>query len=110
MLDTSYRDQRLAARLEDPVFRAEYERAQREIAQIDELMRALDAARSRRRVSKAELARRIGKDPASIRRLFSSEANPVLKTVVAMADALDFEVTLKPRRRRRLHRSGPAAA
>jgi transcriptional regulator with XRE-family HTH domain len=46
----------------------------------------------------AELARRIGKDPASVRRLFSAEVNPELKTLAALADALDAEVTIQPRR------------
>ena len=35
LLDTNFHSRRLAARLKDPEFRAEYERAQVEIAQID---------------------------------------------------------------------------
>lgn len=101
VLDTTYRDRRLAERLEDPEFRAEYERARREIAQIDAVMQALDTERARQAVTKAELARKIGKDPASVRRLFSSDSNPGLKTVVSIADALDYELTVKPRSRRR---------
>ena len=106
-LDTSYHKRRLAHRLEDPTFRAEYERARTEIRQVDEVMRTLDSLRESAGITKAELARRIGKDPASIRRLFSSESNPELKTIVAMAAALNAKIeisvppaTRRPRRRR----------
>lgn len=108
--DISYRDRRLAQRLEDPEFRAEYERAQREIAQIDSLMQKLDCLREEAGMSKAQLAREIDKNPASIRRLFTSEANPELKTIVAIAEALDAEVIVKPRRAKRRRQSVPAAA
>ena len=40
-------------------------------------------------MTKAELAREIGKNPASVRRLYAASANPELRTVVAIADALD---------------------
>jgi DNA-binding phage protein len=94
-LDTSYRSRRLAERLEDDQFRAEYEKASAEIAQVDAVMRSLDSLRSELGVSKAALARAIGKDPASIRRLFSSEINPGLNTVAAMAEALGARVEVK---------------
>jgi DNA-binding XRE family transcriptional regulator len=106
-LDTSYHQRRLAQRLEDPTFRAEYERARTEIRQVDEVMRTLDSLRESAGITKAEMARRIGKDPASVRRLFSSESNPELKTIVAMAAALNAKIqisvpstTRRPRRRR----------
>lgn len=35
LLDTNYHNRRLTARLKDPEFRAEYERAQADIAWID---------------------------------------------------------------------------
>ncbi len=53
------------------------------------------------RKSKADLARAIDKNPASIRRLFTSEANPELKTIAAMASALDAEIVIKKRPRSR---------
>ena len=106
-LDTSYHQRRLAQRLEDPTFRAEYERARTEIRQVDEVMRTLDSLRESAGITKAELARKIGKDPASVRRLFSSESNPELKTIVAMAAALNAKIeisvsspTRRPGRRR----------
>ena len=96
---TSYHDRRLARRLEDPEYRAEFERATREIQVVDAIVNALDALRVDHGVSKAELARVVGKNPASVRRLFTTSGNPELRTVVAMADALDADVKIVPRRR-----------
>lgn len=45
-------------------------------------------------MSKAELARAIGKEPSSIRRLFTADVNPELRTVVAVVDALGAEVKI----------------
>ncbi len=105
-IDTGYRERRLAERLRDPVFRAEYERAQRQIAQVDSVMRVLDELRVEAGMSKAQLAREIGKNPASVRRLFTSEVNPELKTVVAMAEALGADVVVRrPRRARSARRT-----
>ena len=98
-IDTSYHDRRVGRRLrDDPEYRAEYERFRRQVEQIDRVVNALDELRERAGLSKAELARRIGKDPASVRRLFSAEVNPELKTLAAIADGLDAEVTVQPRR------------
>lgn len=97
VVDTSYHKRRLDARLKDPEFRAEYERARAEIAQVDSIMRMLDHLREEAGFSKAELARQIGKDPASVRRLFTAQVNPELKTIAALAQALDAEVQIVPR-------------
>ena len=91
-LDTSYHKRRLEKRLKDPEFRAEYERSRREIRQIDEVIQQLDLLREEAGVSKAELARQVGKHPAAIRRLFTADANPELRTVAAIADALGAEI------------------
>lgn len=92
-LDTTYHDRRLARRLKgDPEFRAEFERQRREIAQIDAVVRQLDELREEAGMSKAELARAIGKEPSSIRRFFTADVNPELKTVAAVADILGAEV------------------
>lgn len=91
-LDTAHHDRRLARRLEDPEFRAEFERQRREIAQIDAVVRQLDELRERAGMSKAELARAIGKEPSSIRRFFTADVNPELKTVAAVADVLGGRV------------------
>lgn len=106
-LETSYRQRRLAERLADTDFRDSYYQASSEIAQVDAVMRALDNLRLEAGISKAELARQIDKNPASVRRLFTSEVNPELKTVAALADALGAEIVIKKRRRRRA--SAPAS-
>jgi DNA-binding phage protein len=96
--DTGYHDRRLARRLqEDPEFRAEFERQQREIAAIDAIVNRLDALREEHGMSKADLARAIDKNPAAIRRLLTASGNPELRTVVAMAEALGAEVKIVPR-------------
>lgn len=93
VLDTTYHDRRLAKRLKEaPEFRAEFERQRREIAQIDAVVRQLDELREEVGMSKAELARTIGKEPSSIRRFFTADVNPELKTVAAVADALEAKV------------------
>jgi DNA-binding phage protein len=96
----SFHDRLLADRIKDPEFRAEFERASREIKAIDAIVNELDLLRTTHGMTKAELAREIGKNPASIRRLFTAPANPELRTVVAMADALHADVVIVPRSRR----------
>jgi ribosome-binding protein aMBF1 (putative translation factor) len=92
-LDTTHHDRRIARRLEkDPEFRAEYERQRRQIDQIDTIVRRLDELREAAGMSKAELARAIGKEPSSIRRFFTADVNPELKTVAAVADVLGARV------------------
>jgi ribosome-binding protein aMBF1 (putative translation factor) len=92
-LDTTYHDRRLARRLEeDPEFRAEFEQQRRQIDQIDDVVRRLDELREAAGMSKAELARTIGKEPSSIRRFFTADVNPELKTVAAVADALGAKI------------------
>ena len=76
----------------DPEFEGEYARSQRVIAGINAVMQRLDALRAQEGVTKAELARKIGKDPATVRRLFSAQVNPTLETVVALADQLGASV------------------
>ena len=95
--DTSYHKRMLASRMENPEFRAEYERARREIDQVDSVVRQLDELREAAGLSKAELARRIGRDPSSIRRLFTAQANPELLLVASIAEDLDAEVRIVPR-------------
>jgi len=100
--DIGYHDRRLARRLhEDPAFRDEFERQQRAIAAVDAIVNKLDALRSELQVTKAQLAQEIGKNPAAVRRLLTASGNPELRTVVALADALDADVQIVPRKRRR---------
>lgn len=109
--NTSFHDRRLAERMEDSEFRAEFERASREITAIDAIVNTLDSLRAMQGLTKAGLAREIGKNPASVRRLLTAQSNPELRTVVAMADALDADLVIVPRsRRRKPTRGTPAAA
>lgn len=94
--DTSFHGRRHRQRMADPEFEAEYARSQRVIAGIDAVMQRLDALRAQEGLTKAQLARRIGKDPATLRCLFSSQVNPTLETVVALADALGALVKVVP--------------
>jgi ribosome-binding protein aMBF1 (putative translation factor) len=93
MIDTGRHERRRAERMRDPEYRDAYERASREIQQIDEVIRALDDLRVDLGMSKAELARRIDRNASSIRRLFTAQqARPELGLVAAIADALGAEV------------------
>lgn len=97
-LDTGHHDRRLARRLgEDAEFRVEFERQKREIAVIDAIVNQLDALREQHGLTKADLARAIDKNPAAVRRLLTASGNPELRTVVALAEALDAEVKIVPR-------------
>jgi DNA-binding phage protein len=100
-LDTGYHDRRLAGRLRDPEFRAEFERRQAEIAAVDAIVNQLDGLRERSGMTKAALARAIDKNPAVVRRLLTASGNPELRTVVAIAQALGAEVKIVPKTRAR---------
>ena len=99
MLDTSYHRRRVTERMDDPEYRAEFERMSREIAQVNAVMRALDGLREQGAMSKAELARVIGRNDAVVRRFFTAQSNPELRTIAAMAEALDAEIRIVPRRK-----------
>ena len=87
----------LARDLEDPEFLREYVVESMRIATIDDIVNGQDEAREAAGLSKAELARAIQVEPATIRRLFSSErANPTLGTLAEVAAALGMRVTLEP--------------
>lgn len=96
--DPSFYERYRAERMADPQFEAEYERQSRAITAIDEIISRLDTLRVEHDLSKADLARAIDKNPASVRRLLTAKGNPELATVVAIADALDADVVVVPRR------------
>jgi len=101
-LETSRHDRRLARQLaEDPEFEEEFLRQQRAIAAIDAIVNQLDVLRVEHELTKADLARAIDKNPAAVRRLLTAKGNPELATVVAMADALDADIAVVPRKKRR---------
>jgi DNA-binding phage protein len=87
----------LAHDLEDPEFLREYVVESMRIATIDAVVNALDEAREAAGISKADLARAISAEPATIRRLFASSApNPTLGTLVEVAAALGMRITVEP--------------
>jgi DNA-binding phage protein len=87
----------LARDLEDPEFLREYVVESVRIATIDEVVNAIDDAREAAGLSKAELARAIQKEPATIRRLLSSDnSNPTLGTLAEVAAALGLRITVEP--------------
>lgn len=108
-LNTGHHRRRVAERMQDPEFRAEYERTRRELAQVNEVMRVLDSLRVGAGLTKAELAREIGRNDAVVRRLFTAQVNPELRTVAALAAALDAEIQIVPRRKVRARRGGQAS-
>lgn len=87
----------LAQDLEDPEFLREYVLESMRIATIDQVVNAIDDAREAAGLSKAELARAIQKEPATIRRLLSSDnSNPTLGTLAEVAAALGLRITVEP--------------
>lgn len=84
-------------------------RQQRAITAIDAIVNQLDDLRVEHELSKADLARAIDKNPAAVRRLLTARGNPELATVVAMADALDADIAVVPRKKRRPRRTATLA-
>ena len=99
MLDVGMHERRRERRMQDSEYRAAYERAAREVAQTDAVIRQLDLLRVDLGISKAELARRVNRNASSVRRLFTAgQVRPELPLIVALADALGAElrVVLQP--------------
>ncbi|MFC6705445.1 DNA-binding protein [Flexivirga alba] len=87
----------LARDLEDPEFLREYVVESMRIATIDQVVNAIDEAREAAGLSKAELARAIRKEPATVRRLLSSDnSNPTLGTLAEVAAVLGLRITVEP--------------
>ena len=81
----------------DPDYRREYIINGALVATIDAILNELDEARENVGLSKAELARIIGAEPATIRKLFTANhANPTFATLTKLASALGLKVTLAP--------------
>lgn len=104
-------DLELKEQLKDPRFARQFRAAQGEVASIDKatnaLLSALDKVRIRRGLTKAELARRIGAEPAVMRRLLSAEGqNPTLTTLLKIAAALGMEFELRDLPPQRYHKAG----
>ena len=88
-------DRYVTRRRRDATFNRAFQQASAEILAVDEFVRALEAARVNLGMTKAELARRIGSNPAAVRRLLSARrANPTLNTMIALASALGLSLRL----------------
>ena len=97
MLDVGLHERRRRQRMHDPEYRTAYERAAREVAQTDAVIRQLDSLRVDMGISKAELARRVNRNASSVRRLFTaSQVRPELPLIAALADALGAELRVVP--------------
>ena len=91
-------------RLADPAMKDRYRQTWRSVTQVREVSRRIEDERQRAGLSKAELAQRLGTNPASVRRLLSSaSANPTLKTVLGVFDVLGLEVSLRSKQSRTEH-------
>jgi DNA-binding phage protein len=85
--------------MQDPAFAAAYERERERIDAVDEVVRALDAARVAQKLTKAEVARQAGLPAQSVRRFFTKGGNnPTLGVTVAIARVLDVPL-VSPRAR-----------
>jgi ribosome-binding protein aMBF1 (putative translation factor) len=84
--------------LADPQGRSDYVSTVREIEMVDTLVRTLDARRIELGISKAELSRRIAREPSTVRRLFTAGgANPEIAFLAEIAEAVGLQITLAPR-------------
>lgn len=88
-------DRYFEQRMGEPSFAANYREARAEIDAADTLIRALEAARARTGMTKADLARRIETSPEVIRRLLTaSDGNPTMSTVLKVASVLGYHLEL----------------
>ncbi|MCA1835336.1 MAG: helix-turn-helix domain-containing protein [Actinobacteria bacterium] len=83
----------------DPEYERAYREASASIRAVDALVRSIDERREAWGLSKAELARRAGLPPETVRRLFTMRSpNPTATTIAALANALDLNLVTEPRR------------
>ena len=84
--------------LSDPTARERYERNVKSIVTVRRMLQLIDAERERVGLSQSDLARKIGVNPATVRRLFTSPTSrPTLTTIVDLFTALDLEIEVRPR-------------
>ena len=97
--------------LEDPEAREEYERTRRSVTELRRILQTVESERQQAGLSKADLARRVGVEPAAIRRLLTSEtSNPTFRTMLGIFDALGLQLTLTPTKRARVQGRTRASA
>jgi ribosome-binding protein aMBF1 (putative translation factor) len=89
-LDKFFDDQ-----MESASFAKNYAEARAEVDAIDGMVRALDDAREKSGLTKADLAAAIDARPEVVRRLFTQkDPNPTLSTLIRLAAALGYRVEL----------------
>lgn len=82
---------------QDPEYAREFAAESVRINTIDTIVNALDRSRVEAGLTKADLARAAGYEPAVVRRLLSSSTvNPTLGTLAEVAAALGMKVVLEP--------------
>lgn len=78
--------------------RAAFDREATVRAEINALVSGLDDLRVELDLSKSDLAREAGVNPVSVRRLLTAEtSNPEVRTLLQLAYAMGYELTLTPR-------------
>jgi DNA-binding phage protein len=98
-----------AQRLATPDARERYEQTRQAVLQTRQLLQLIDAEREKVGMTKAELAARVGTNPAALRRLLTSESgNPTLRTLISIADVLGLEVSITAKGRPQDSREMPA--
>jgi ribosome-binding protein aMBF1 (putative translation factor) len=81
--------------MKSPSVAKRYTEARAEVDAIDKIVRALDAAREKGGLTKADLAAAIETRPEVVRRLFTTrKPNPTLSTLIRLAAALGYRVEL----------------
>lgn len=86
-----------ARNMDNPEYRHHFVLQSARIAAIDELVHRLDELRTAQGLSKAELARAIERDPASVRRLLTAQQiNPSVGMIAEVAAALGYRLSLEP--------------
>lgn len=86
----------------NPEFASAYVEARAEIDTYDRLMRAMEALRARRGLSKAKLATMSGLPAQSVRKLLTDKkANPTIATVFDMLSTMGFALQIVPLKARR---------
>jgi DNA-binding phage protein len=90
-------DKFVDAQMRSPSFAREYAAARAEVDAVDQIVRAIDVARLRLGMTKAQLARAAGMRPEIVRRLFSAEEpNPTLETIVVLMAAVGRALAVVP--------------
>ena len=91
-------DRYVDKRMKSRAFAEAHRQAKVEIDATDAIVRRLDAARERARMTKAELARRAEMPEETIRKLLTAEGvNPTVNTINRLAAQLGLSLTLVKR-------------